>query len=130
MILRYVLPNGEPKEQELSDKPITIGRSSEADICIPDSLASRTHCSISFWNDGYFIRDLKSRNGTFVNDKPVDIAPLKAGDRVRVGNIDFHVEAFTRKGTETVLMEVQDEMSKGKGYHTILQEIIEEEKRT
>ena len=34
------------------------------------------------------------------------------------------VEASQRKGTVMVLRELKDEMAKGKGYHTILQEII------
>lgn len=130
MLLRYVLPSGEQKEVELGEKSLTIGRGADVDICLPDKMASRIHCGISFWDDAYFLRDFKSRNGTFVNDKRVEVVRLNPGDRVRIGDTVLTLEAHTRKGTETVLREVRDEMARGKGYHTILQEIIEEEKKT
>jgi len=127
MILRYVLPDGTQKEVELSEKSITIGRGSDVDISIPDKMASRVHCGISFWDDAYFIRDFKSRNGTFVNDHQIEVVRLNAGDRIRVGDTILTLESAARKGTETVIKEVKDEMAKGKGYHTILQEIIRDE---
>jgi pSer/pThr/pTyr-binding forkhead associated (FHA) protein len=127
MLLRYVLADGTQKEFELSEKSITIGRGADVDISVPDSLASRVHCGISFWDDAYFLRDFKSRNGTFLNDKQVEVARLNSGDRIRVGDTILTVDSQRRKGTETVIREVKDEMAKGKGYHTILQEIIKEE---
>ena len=130
MLLRYVLPDGKPMEFELTDKAVTIGRGTDVDISIPDKMASRLHCGISFWDDSYFVRDFKSRNGTYVNDLKIDVSRLTAGDRIRIGDTIMVLESPGRKGTETVLQEVKDEMARGKGYHTILQEIIDEEKKT
>lgn len=127
MLLRYLLPDGTQKEFELGEKSITIGRGSDADIAIPDALASRTHCGISFWDNAYFIRDFKSRNGTFVNDQPVTVARLNTGDRIRVGDTILTLQAQGGKGTDTVIKEVKDEMAKGKGYNTILHDIIRED---
>jgi len=127
MLLKYGLPDGTQKEFELSEKSITIGRGADVDIPIPDTLASRVHCGISFWDEAYFLRDFKSRNGTFLNNKQVEVARLSPGDRIRVGDTILTVESQRQKGTETVIKEVKDEMAKGKGYHTILQEIIKEE---
>ncbi len=126
MFLRYVLPDGEQKEYQLTTDPVTIGRSKEADIIIPDPLVSRIHCGISFWDEAYFIRDFKSRNGTYVNDKAIEVARLYPGDKIRVGDTVISFESAPRKGTETVLKEVKEEMEKGKGYNTILKEIINE----
>lgn len=126
MFLRYVLPDGTQKEYKLEQKSVSIGRAAEADIVISDKLASRLHCGVSFWDDAYFLRDFKSRNGTFVNDKPVEVCRIKAGDRIRVGDTIINVEGDA-KGTETVLIELRDAMNKGKGYHTILHEIIDED---
>ncbi len=126
MFLRYVLPDGTQKEYKLEQKSVSIGRATEADIVISDKLASRLHCGVSFWDDAYFLRDFKSRNGTFVNDKPVEVCRIKAGDRIRVGDTIINVEGDA-KGTETVLIELRDAMNKGKGYHTILHEIIDED---
>ena len=127
MILRYILPDGTQKEVELGNKSITIGRGADVDISIPDKLASRVHCGISYWDENYFIRDFKSRNGTVLNDKPIEVARLNPGDRIRVGDMVLVLESQPRKGADTVIKEVNAEMDKGKGYHTILQEIIREE---
>jgi pSer/pThr/pTyr-binding forkhead associated (FHA) protein len=130
MFLHYILPDGEQKTIELGKGPLTIGRSSEADVSIPDKLASRVHCGISFWDEVYFLRDFKSRNGTFVNDRRIDVARLKSGDRIRVGSTTLTLESSKhQKGTETVLKEIKEEMDKGKGYRTMLLEIIKEEKK-
>ena len=129
MILRYTLPSGETREYKLTDKAITIGRAGDADITIPDKLASRVHCGVSFWDDAYFLRDFKSRNGTFVNDKQIEVCRLNPGDRIKVGDTTIAVENTSPKGAKTVLMELNNAMSQGKGYHTILQEIIDEEKK-
>jgi len=130
MILRYILPDGEQKEFELGRKSITIGRGIDANVMIADKLASRIHCGISYKDGNYFLRDCDSRNGTFVNDSLIKVCRVKPGDRIRVGDMVFSVEASRRKGTVMVLRELKDEMAKGKGYHTILQEIIRDEKET
>ena len=128
MILRYILPDGEQKEFELGRKSITIGRGIDANVMIVDKLASRIHCGVSYKDGNYFLRDCDSRNGTFVNDSLIKVCRIKPGDRIRVGDMVFSVEVSRRKGTVMVLRELKDEMAKGKGYHTILQEIIRDEK--
>ena len=130
MILRYVLPDGEQKDFELGRKAITIGRGADADVRLADKLASRIHCGISYKDGNYFIRDFDSRNGTFVNDQAIKVCRINSGDRIRVGDMVIAVEASPRKGTVMVLRELKDDMAKGKGYHTILQEIIRDEKET
>jgi len=130
MILRYVLSDGEQKEFELGRQSITIGRGAEADVMIADKLASRIHCGISYKDGNYFLRDCDSRNGTFVNDRSIEVCRINPGDRIRVGDMVLAVEASPRKGTVMVLRELKDDMAKGKGYHTILQEIIRDEKET
>ncbi len=129
MFLHYVLADGEQQIVELGKGPLTIGRSAEADISIPDKLASRVHCGISFWDEVYFLRDFKSRNGTFVNGHRIDVARLNVGDRIRIGSTTLTIESSKhQKGTETVLKEIKEEMDKGKGYRTMLMEIIKEDK--
>ncbi len=62
-----------------------IGRTVEADIVIPDDHISRRHAEIWMENERVFIRDLDSRNGTFVNGQPIKEAELKDGDRLHLG---------------------------------------------
>jgi pSer/pThr/pTyr-binding forkhead associated (FHA) protein len=126
MILRYCRKDGTTMEFELGDRPITIGRSSDADLVILDDKASRIHCGIRRWDGDFFLKDLKSRNGTYVNGERIDMVKLNFGDRIRVGSLLFSFEQRVGKGGQTILQEVADEMSGGKGYTTLLREIVEE----
>ncbi len=126
MILSYVLANGKQQEYKLSKTNITIGRAEDADLVLDDKMASRVHCGISYWDNAYFVRDFQSRNGTYVNNAAVKICQLNPGDRLQVGNTVITVAAGT-KGTDTVLREVHNAMEQGKGYNTILHEIIEDQ---
>lgn len=127
MILRYRRKDGTQVEFELGDRPITIGRSPEADLVILDEKASRLHCGIRLWDDDFILKDLHSRNGTFVNEQRVEMTKLNPGDRVRIGQCVFTFDQdASARGGQTLLTEVQDEMAKGKGYSTLLREIVED----
>jgi diguanylate cyclase (GGDEF)-like protein len=71
----------------LRDQCVAIGRGEENGVRIQDNSVSRRHAKIEPLPEGYFVLDLQSTNGTFVNDKPID-APtlLNDGDYLRVGN--------------------------------------------
>jgi pSer/pThr/pTyr-binding forkhead associated (FHA) protein len=66
---------------------VTIGRVDTNDVSLPaDEEASRLHAVIERLAGGWCVRDLSSRNGTFVNGERVaGDRPLRAGDEVRVG---------------------------------------------
>ena len=74
-------------EPEISS--LTIGRDDEADLSLNDDSVSRFHCEIVFIETGWFITDLGSTNGTYVSGHPVDRAPLRDGDLVKVGATIF-----------------------------------------
>lgn len=126
MRLRYAKKDGTQMEFELGDRPITIGRSAEADIVILDEKVSRMHCGIRLWDGEFYLKDLKSRNGTFVNGERVEMVRLKPGDRIRIGSTTLLFEQEGRPQTEEALQEMQEAMQQGKGYSTILQEIVED----
>ena len=74
---RFPLPEREPQ---------LIGRSTEA-IPIRDDSVSRRHAELTPDQGRWWIRDLDSHNGTFVNDAPVlERVPLGPGDRIRCGD--------------------------------------------
>lgn len=126
MIISYRRPDGLREEIKLKDDcPLTIGRSEDADIPIADERVSRLHCGIRYEDGEYFVKDLGSRNGTFLNGKQMEMEKLTPGDKIRVGSATLKVEKTITKGTQTVLREVEDEMSHGKGYSTILREIVD-----
>ncbi|MFZ2656185.1 MAG: ATP-binding protein [Victivallales bacterium] len=71
---------------------ITIGRSSEADLQVHDTLISRTHTRLSFEGGNWYIEDLNSTNGTWMVGQKVSkkaLLPLKTS--VRIGNTIFEL---------------------------------------
>ena len=69
---------------------MTVGRSSESDVCIPIDEISRNHARLQSAVDGIVVEDLASANGTFVNDQRVHASTLlKAGDEVRFDTVRF-----------------------------------------
>lgn len=129
MRLAYMQDSGLHTLVELSDKPVVLGRSPAADIVLSDSKVSRLHCGIRMDNGVIRIKDLGSRNGTFVNAELINApTPLQPGDHIRIGDTLLTVEEKLRKGNETILHEIEEEMVHGKGYNTILHEIVDTDK--
>jgi pSer/pThr/pTyr-binding forkhead associated (FHA) protein len=69
----------------------TIGRDRQLSITITDRRLSRRHAVIQHVHDeGFYLVDLNSTNGSFVNGEPVNgRILLKDGDRVRLGSVAF-----------------------------------------
>lgn len=126
MILRYLRHDGTQMEFELGERPITLGRSPDADIVILDEKASRLHCGIRLWDGDFYIKDLKSKNGTYVNGVRIEMTKLNPGDQIRIGSSLITFDADPAKGERTILREVAEELAQGKGYNTLLREIVEE----
>jgi pSer/pThr/pTyr-binding forkhead associated (FHA) protein len=73
----------------LLDRPVlTIGRGVESDVIINDASISRLHAQVLRQANGDYVQDLASRNGTKVNDEPLQ-APrlLRQGDIVCLGEV-------------------------------------------
>jgi ABC-type multidrug transport system ATPase subunit len=65
---------------------VIIGRDSTADIIIDDNVVSRKHARITIENGDYYIEDLRSTNGTFVNGEQVRRkTKLSEKDEIRIG---------------------------------------------
>lgn len=69
----------------ISEQPLVIGRDPGCSVSIQDKGASRRHAEFFRIGDMCFIRDLESRNGTFVNDNRITEEMLRDGDRIQVG---------------------------------------------
>ena len=93
-----------------------------------DEKASRMHFAIHLEEDVYVLHDLQSRNGTFLNGKQVEAQALKPGDQVKAGSVQFLIQGENSTGSNTAINLVQEQMEDGKGYGTILREIVSDTK--
>jgi diguanylate cyclase (GGDEF)-like protein len=90
-LLVHIYPTGAGmgRRYNLADKPRTIGRDGDCDICIQDGSVSRCHARVEADGLGARVTDLGSTNGTFINNVPVSRGELKDGDYLRAGNCIF-----------------------------------------
>ena len=65
---------------------LIIGRQSTNDIVIADRMVSKRHAVVGRVKGKMMVKDLGSRNGTFVNGEKVEKAILFSGDRLKIGN--------------------------------------------
>ena len=81
-------------EQRFLLRPVTaIGRSSESHLVLDDPYTSSNHAIVAWREEQWWIEDLKSHNGTYLNDERViDPRPLTTGDRIRVGQTTLRFE--------------------------------------
>ncbi len=74
------------KEMEFpSGKKIVIGRDPGCHIQLADAEISRLHCEINHEEDGFYVTDLNSRNGTLVGDERITKAKLHDGFIIELG---------------------------------------------
>lgn len=64
-----------------------IGRDPGVDFSIEEYVISRRHAKLERRDDGFYVKDIGSKNGTFVNHRPVSEARLSDGDRIALGTI-------------------------------------------
>ncbi|MCD1147027.1 FHA domain-containing protein [Peptoniphilus sp. KCTC 25270] len=82
--------NFKMQEYYVLKKKTLIGRSTKNDIVIKDSFVSKNHLNIREEDGIYYINDLDSANGTYLNGEPLyQEEELHNGDRIGVGFIQF-----------------------------------------
>jgi len=83
----------------LTEDEISIGREPDNQISLLDSLVSRRHCIIQKNGEGFLLRDLDSRNSTFVNQVPVNERLLADGDEIRIGKSILIFQGLSTKAS-------------------------------
>lgn len=87
--LSVITKNNDDITYTLQNKTV-IGRLNNNTIPIDDTKSSRQNSLILCISDNYYITDLKSRNGTFVNGEKIEKKVLLySGDRIKIGNTIF-----------------------------------------
>jgi type II secretory ATPase GspE/PulE/Tfp pilus assembly ATPase PilB-like protein len=77
------------RQVPLDGGPLTIGRNFTNLLVLEEPMASRFHCVIEREGDTFYVRDLESRNGTFLNGKQIKDSDLKSGDVVSIGKTEM-----------------------------------------
>lgn len=95
LILKF--DDRELSECAVGTHAVTIGRLPDNDVVIDNPAVSGRHARVYREGNHYVLEDLKSTNGTFVNDKPIARHTLLEGDSVLVGK---HTLVFTQQGGE------------------------------
>jgi pSer/pThr/pTyr-binding forkhead associated (FHA) protein len=80
------------KEIPVPAPKFVIGRGDDCHLRPQSDAVSRRHCEIHMTENEVVVRDLGSRNGTYVNgEKAGEVAVLLAGDMLRIGPLEFEV---------------------------------------
>jgi pSer/pThr/pTyr-binding forkhead associated (FHA) protein len=88
----------------LKEFPAIIGRSDSAHVFLDDHRVSRRHCEICQDGAMLMVRDLGSKNGTFVDKMPITQAVLAPGSKLTVARIEFVVN-YRRPGEVQITTE-------------------------
>lgn len=78
---------------------LTIGRSDQNDISLDIDTISRNHARLSVGTEGVIATDLQSRNGTWVNRKRINSAPVFPGELIQFGVVEFILSRDPRGGS-------------------------------
>jgi Protein of unknown function (DUF3662)/FHA domain len=73
---------------------VRVGRAADNDVAIPDQRISRYHAQLTWIRGGWFVSDLDSTNGTYVDDErvaPADPRPVRPGSVLRLADHDLSV---------------------------------------
>jgi pSer/pThr/pTyr-binding forkhead associated (FHA) protein len=108
-----VAGDGNGTTHELTgDKPITLGTKEENQIPLKGEGISRYHAQVHLEKGAWVLKDLGSRNGTFVGDRKVDDHELAPGDVIMIGTVylRFEHEAKAGEGSQAPVMEQVKEL--------------------
>jgi EAL domain-containing protein (putative c-di-GMP-specific phosphodiesterase class I) len=104
---------GTPERTPLPSFPFTLGRCESADLTIDSGRVSREHARIVCEGGKYRVRDLGSTNGTFLNGRRIEEAPLEDGDLLVLADVEFGFFAGRPQAPESMATQVmQDRRSR------------------
>jgi len=105
---RFIGQNSDFANQvfDLAGQKITVGRTPDNDLHLPDNSISSHHAELNLEAGDYIVTDLESTNGTRVNGEKAQTSPLRQGDTVRFGNVELLYES-ENSPAETPLPELR-----------------------
>jgi CheY-like chemotaxis protein len=90
--LVIITPELAGKSHALGTHWVTIGRAEKNAFQIVETSISSQHCEVLLRGDELVVRDLRSTNGTFIDDKTVAEAVLQPGQILRLGEVELRLE--------------------------------------
>ncbi len=93
--------NSSRKIFALPSSVTVIGRQRGCDLRIPLMSVSKKHCQLNIDNGNLKLRDLGSRNGTYLDGKRIEEAVVQAGNSVRIGPLTFVIQIDGKPETIT-----------------------------
>lgn len=91
--LRVMVGKQKDREIPLPGTLFVIGRDPLCHLRPHSNLVSRRHCAIACWGGRVLVRDLKSANGTFLNQQKITTqVEVRDGDKLDVGDLSFCVQ--------------------------------------
>lgn len=90
----------EARRIAVGERLVQIGRAADSDLVLHDLAVSERHARLEPGDGSVLVRDLGSRNGTFVDGVAVQTASLRHGSRIRVGRTDLRVVASSGAPTK------------------------------
>ncbi|MCU7938795.1 MAG: FHA domain-containing protein [gamma proteobacterium symbiont of Bathyaustriella thionipta] len=85
--LRIQIENNQYKDYDLKEGRTSIGRSPDSDIVIENPSVSNEHARLNFDQHHFFLTDLRSSNGTFLNGKKILHVKLADGDMINFASV-------------------------------------------
>lgn len=97
-LINYTADGGLKTKIRLAEGRLLVGRSVQADIYLDDRSVSRRHAELIVHGSEVIVRDLYSRNGTYVDDVHVTESVARPPQRIRFGTVEFQLAAGEQLG--------------------------------
>jgi pSer/pThr/pTyr-binding forkhead associated (FHA) protein len=82
---------------------IILGREPGCDFPVDDQTVSSQHARLSYHHRQWWLEDLASTNGTYLNDEPVTTpVVITHGDELRLGNLGVKIEISQKENTSSI----------------------------
>lgn len=100
-------PTGPVQRYRLAKDTYTLGRSRLCEIPIPHQYLSRQHSRLELRDDSWWVVDLGSKNGTYVNDSRIsEPTKVATGDRIRIADVEATLEEDTGEDLSSSVSDV------------------------
>jgi len=107
--------DGNTREFQFTEGPVSIGRGANSHVFLPDRAVSRQHAIIHCADDGkWTIEDLGSSNKTYLNDKAIRRAEIKHGDCLRITDFIIEIVMCHISGIDFVSGKIRESIELGK----------------